>query len=119
MVNTILTRREHEIVRLLAEDRGIPVSKLSERLGVSTVTIRSDLNNLAKKGVVVRTRGGAVPAFHPNVVERQNLRVAEKNRIARAAAKMVNDGDTIMIEAGTTTSLIARRGSVEGTWISS
>jgi DeoR family galactitol utilization operon repressor len=108
MVNTNLTPREHEIVRLLAEDRGIPVSKLSERLGVSTVTIRSDLNNLAKKGVVVRTRGGAVPAFHPNVVERQNLRVAEKNRIARAAAKMVNDGDTIMIEAGTTTSLIAK-----------
>ena len=108
MVNTNLTPREHEIVRLLAEDRGIPVSKLSERLGVSTVTIRSDLNNLAKKGVVVRTRGGAVPAFHPNVVERQNLRIAEKNRIARAAAEMVNDGDMIMIEAGTTTSLIAK-----------
>ena len=108
MVNTNLTRREHEIVRLLAEDRGIPVSQLSERLGVSTVTIRSDLNNLAKKGVVVRTRGGAVPAFHPNVVERQNLRIAEKNRIAQAAARMVNDGDTIMIEAGTTTSLIAK-----------
>ena len=108
MLNTNLTRREHEIVRLLAEDRGIAVSKLSESLGVSTVTIRSDLNNLAKKGVVVRTRGGAVPAFHPNVVERQNLRIAEKNRIARAAARMVNDGDTIMIEAGTTTSLIAK-----------
>jgi DeoR family galactitol utilization operon repressor len=108
MVNTNLTRREHEIVRLLAADRGIPVSKLSEQLGVSAVTIRSDLNNLAKKGVVVRTRGGAVPAFHPAVVERQNLRVEEKNRIAQAAADMVNDGDTIMIEAGTTTSLIAK-----------
>ena len=108
MMNTNLTQREHEIVRLLAEDGGIPVSKLSDRLGVSTVTIRSDLNNLAKKGVVVRTRGGAVPAFHPNVVERQNLRIEEKNRIARAAARMVNDGDTIMIEAGTTTSLIAK-----------
>jgi DeoR family galactitol utilization operon repressor len=108
MVNTNLTHREREIVRLLAEDRGISVSKLSEQLGVSTVTIRSDLNNLAKKGVVVRTRGGAVPAFHPNVVERQNLRVEEKNRIALAAADLVNDGDTIMIEAGTTTSLIAK-----------
>jgi DeoR family galactitol utilization operon repressor len=108
LVNTNLTRREREIVRLLTEDGGIPVSKLSERLGVSTVTIRSDLNNLARKGVVVRTRGGAVPAFHPNVVERQNLRIEEKNRIAQAAAEIVNDGDTIMIEAGTTTSLIAK-----------
>jgi DeoR family galactitol utilization operon repressor len=108
MVNTNLTEREREIVRILAEDRGIPVSKLSEQLGVSAVTIRSDLNNLAKKGVVVRTRGGAAPAFHPNVVVRQNLRVEEKNRIAQAAADLVNDGDTIMIEAGTTTSLIAK-----------
>jgi len=108
MVNTNLTEREREIVRLLAEDRGISVSKLSEHLGVSAVTIRSDLNNLATKGVVVRTRGGAAPAFHPYVVERQNLRVEEKNRIAQAAAGLVNDGDTIMIEAGTTTSLIAK-----------
>ena len=73
MVNTNLTEREKEIVRLLAEESGIPVSQLSEQLGVSAVTIRSDLNNLVKKGVVVRTRGGAAPAFHPNVVVRQNL----------------------------------------------
>jgi DeoR family galactitol utilization operon repressor len=108
MVNSDLTDREKEIVRLLAEDRAVAVSRLSEQLGVSTVTIRSDLNNLAKKGVVVRTRGGAAPAFHPNVMIRQNLRVEEKNRIAQAAADLVKDGDTIMIEAGTTTSLIAR-----------
>jgi DeoR family galactitol utilization operon repressor len=108
VVNTNLTEREREIVRLLAEDRSIPVSRLSEQLGVSAVTIRSDLNNLARKGVVVRTRGGAAPAFHPYVVERQNLRVEEKNRIAQVAADLVNDGDTIMIEAGTTTSLIAK-----------
>ena len=108
MVNTKLAEREKEIVRLLAEESGIPVSKLSEKLGVSAVTIRSDLNNLAKKGVVVRTRGGAAPAFHPNVVVRQNLRVEEKNRIAQAAADLVNDGDTIMIEAGTTTALVAK-----------
>ncbi len=108
MVNTNLTDREKEIVRLLAEDSGISVSQLSEKLSVSAVTIRNDLNNLAQKGVVVRTRGGAAPAFHPNVVVRQNLRVEEKNRIAQTAAAVVNDGDTIMIEAGTTTALIAR-----------
>ena len=66
------------------------------------------LNSLARKGVVVRTRGGAAPAFHPAIVERQNQRVEEKNRIAQAAAALVEDGDTIMIEAGTTTALIAK-----------
>jgi DeoR family galactitol utilization operon repressor len=108
MVPTALTDREREIVRLLAQDSGLSVSALSARVGVSAVTVRSDLNSLARKGVVVRTRGGAAPAFHPAIVERQNQRVEEKNRIAQAAAALVEDGDTIMIEAGTTTALVAK-----------
>ena len=108
MVSAGLTEREREIVRRLAEDANISVSRLSEQLGVSAVTVRSDLGNLAQKGVIVRTRGGATPAFHPSVIVRQNLRSEEKNRIAQAAAALVDDGDTIMIEAGTTTALIAQ-----------
>ena len=84
------------------------MAHLSQALNVSTVTIRNDLNNLARKGIILRTRGGAAPAFHPDVVERQGQRMEEKARIAQAAAALVQDGDTIMIEAGTTTSLIAR-----------
>jgi DeoR family galactitol utilization operon repressor len=108
MVSSGLTEREREIVRLLAEDPNVSVGHLSNSLGVSTVTVRSDLNNLAQKGVILRTRGGATPAFHPNVIVRQNLRMEEKNRIAQAAADLVDDGDTVMIEAGTTTALIAK-----------
>jgi DeoR family galactitol utilization operon repressor len=108
MVSSGLTEREREIVRLLAEDPNVSVGHLSDSLGVSTVTVRSDLNNLAQKGVILRTRGGATPAFHPNVIVRQNLRMEEKNRIAQAAADLVDDGDTVMIEAGTTTALIAK-----------
>jgi len=108
MVSSGLTEREREIVRLLAEDPNVSVGHLSDSLGVSTVTVRSDLNNLAQKGVILRTRGGATPAFHPNVIVRQNLKVEEKNRIAQAAADLVDDGDTVMIEAGTTTALIAK-----------
>ncbi len=81
---------------------------MSELLNVSVVTIRSDLTDLEQKGVLLRTRGGAVPAYHPNVLERQSLNVEAKSRIAQAAAALVNDGDTIMIEAGTTTALVAR-----------
>jgi DeoR family galactitol utilization operon repressor len=108
MVSSGLTDREREIVRLLTEDANVSVGHLSESLGVSAVTVRSDLNNLAQKGVILRTRGGATPAFHPNVIVRQNLKVDEKNRIAQAAADLVDDGDTVMIEAGTTTALIAK-----------
>jgi DeoR family galactitol utilization operon repressor len=108
MVITQMSEREKEIVRLLAGDPGISATHLSEMLNVSVVTIRSDLADLEQKGILVRTRGGAALAYHPNVLERQSLRVEAKSRIAQAAAALVNDGDTIMIEAGTTTALVAR-----------
>ncbi len=107
-MNNQLSEREREIVNLLTADPNVSVSQLSQLLGVSTVTIRSDLNNLERKGLILRTRGGGSPAFHPDVVERQGHRVEEKGRIAQAAAALVQDGDTVMIEAGTTTALIAR-----------
>lgn len=103
-----LSDREKELLNLLAEDSGASVNDISERLQVSKVTIRHDLNSLADKGFVVRTRGGAFPAFHPSIMDRQKERTEEKNRIAKAAAGFVEDGDTIMIEAGTTTALIAK-----------
>jgi len=108
MISTKVSEREKEIVQLLATDSSISVSQMSDRLGVSAVTIRSDLNNLSRKGIVMRTHGGASPAFHPNVVVRHNLMSDEKEHIAQAAAGMVQDGDTIMIEAGTTTALIVK-----------
>ncbi len=108
MVIAHMSEREKEIIRLLAGDPGISVARLSELLNVSVVTIRSDLTDLEQKGIVLRTRGGATPAYHPNVLERQSLNVEAKSRIAQAAAALVNDGDTIMIEAGTTTALVAR-----------
>jgi DeoR family transcriptional regulator, galactitol utilization operon repressor len=103
-----LKDREKTIVRLLAEEPLLSVNDLSERLGVSVVTARSDMDSLADKGYLVRVRGGALPAFHPDIVARQQSNTEAKRRIARAAAEMVRDGDSIMIESGTTTALIAR-----------
>jgi DeoR/GlpR family transcriptional regulator of sugar metabolism len=108
MLNIKFTEREKEILRLLTEDASLSVARLSEHLQVSTVTIRSDLAGLEKKGVILRSHGGAVPAFHPQILLRQNQREAEKNRIAQAAADLIADGDTVMIEAGTTTALVAK-----------
>lgn len=81
---------------------------MSRLLDVSSVTIRNDLNGLADRGLIIRTHGGASPAFHPGVLERQKLMVEEKNAIAKEAAKLVKNGDAVMVEAGTTTSLIVK-----------
>lgn len=103
-----LTDRQKMVLSLLAEDGTLSVAEISEKLGVSVVTVRSDLNRLAAKGHILRTRGGALPAFHPSVAERLRKNVHEKARIARAAAELIHDGENVMIIAGTTTALIAQ-----------
>jgi DeoR family galactitol utilization operon repressor len=103
-----LSERERIILDRLSEDGSVSVTILAQELGFSEVTIRSDLNNLEDKGWVNRTRGGAAPVLHRQIMEHQREHTEEKNAIARAAAELVRDGDMIMIEAGTTTALIAR-----------
>lgn len=103
-----LAERERTILKILSERGSLSVSALSRDLGVSEVTVRSDLRELEERGYLSRSRGGAYPALHQSILERQNWRTTEKNRIAAAAAGLVDDGDCIMIEAGTTTALIVR-----------
>ena len=100
--------RERTILKLLSERGSLSVSLLSRDLDVSEVTVRSDLKELEEKGYLIRSRGGAYPALHQSIVERQQQNIEKKSRIARAAALLVRDGDRIMIEAGTTTALIVR-----------
>jgi DeoR family galactitol utilization operon repressor len=105
---TELKERERLILDRLSGDGSVSVSDLARDLGLSEVTIRGDLRVLEDKGWINRRRGGAAPALHWDILERQKIYSAQKNAIARAAAEMVRDGDVIMIEAGTTTALIAR-----------
>jgi DeoR family transcriptional regulator, galactitol utilization operon repressor len=103
-----LKERERIILDRLSTDGSVSVGTLARDLGFSEVTIRGDLRELEDKGWINRSWGGAAPALHRDILERQRTFSAQKNAIARAAAKLVNDGDVIMIEAGTTTALIAR-----------
>lgn len=103
-----LSERESKILQILTDDGNLSITDIGKTLNVSVVTARGDLDSLAEKGFIIRTRGGGIPAFHPSILERQKLNVEEKNRIAREAASLVENGDTIMIEAGTTTALIAK-----------
>ena len=107
-MNEQLSERERLILDKLSQLGTISVSDLAAELQLSEVTIRSDLKELEEKGWLQRTRGGAAPAFHRDILERQRLHMEEKQVIARAAAELVENGDVIMIEAGTTTALIAR-----------
>lgn len=100
--------RRAVVLEILMEESSVSVSELSRRLSVTPVTARADLSALEKEGLLVRTHGGALPAHHPKILERMQAGKALKESIAKAAAGMIEDGDTVIITAGTTTALIAR-----------
>ena len=109
------TERETYMLGRLAREGSLMVGALARELGVSEVTIRTDLRSLEERGLLSRTHGGAEATGYRNVLERLLQHAAEKDRIARAAAELVADNDLIMIEAGTTcaqivTHLTGRRG---------
>ncbi len=107
-MSDILNEREETILSRLSTQGSVSVSHLSRSLDVSEVTIRSDLSRLEQEGLLVRTHGGAVPAIHPHIFQRNSINIDEKNNIAKKASELIKDGDTVMIEAGTTTGLIPR-----------
>jgi len=107
-LNATFTERREVILEMLVEDSSVGVSDLAKRLGVTVVTARADLAALEEEGLLVRTHGGAVPAQHPKIMERMQAGKGIKGAIAKAAAAMIQNGDTVIISAGTTTALIAK-----------
>lgn len=103
-------RREREALILdrLGRDGQVYVADLVKEFDVSEVTVRNTLRHLESRGLLMRTHGGARPSSIQHVLERRGENAEAKERIAQAAAALVRDGDTIMIEAGTTTSLLPR-----------
>lgn len=105
------TERRQAILSILRARDSIRVNELSERLHVSEVTIRKDLAILADQGFVTRTHGGVVPAERHDpmlsVFERARANPDAKHLIARAAAQLIQHGETIYLDAGTTTAALA------------
>jgi DeoR/GlpR family transcriptional regulator of sugar metabolism len=111
-------RKESRQERIVAALRAAPtlrVSELAADLGVSTETIRRDLDDLGSRGLINRTYGGAVRPFgpEPSISERHRMMVAEREAIAAEAARYVNHSDILMIGAGATTVHVARRLAAE------
>ncbi|MCK5676500.1 MAG: DeoR/GlpR transcriptional regulator [Verrucomicrobia bacterium] len=107
-MSATFSERREIILEVLAEAGSVSVSGLAKRFGVTPVTVRTDLLALEEEGVLVRTHGGALPAFHSNILERSRRSRESKSAIAKAAAAEIQNGDTVIISAGTTTALIAK-----------
>jgi DeoR/GlpR family transcriptional regulator of sugar metabolism len=101
--------RQFRIVEIVNRNGAVEVARLAEELGVSLVTIRRDLDRLADAGLLVRSHGGAVSvrqastAFDPPYEVKRQVRLAEKRAIGEAAADLVEDGETIVLDSGSTT----------------
>lgn len=101
--------RDQAIIELLKQKSFRSVEELCSGLGVSPATIRRDLHSLEEQGAIIRVNGGAV--LNGQATETTELvedpYVEEKKRIAMAAARMVKEGDTIFMDAGSTNAHIA------------
>jgi DeoR/GlpR family transcriptional regulator of sugar metabolism len=104
--------RREQMVNLLEETGTLNVGELADRFGVSVVTIRKDLGELEAEGLLERTFGGAVfshrSRFNRSFLQRTTERRQEKHAIAAAALEYVQNGDTIFLDAGTTTLALAQ-----------
>ena len=101
-------KRDGQILDILTSRQRVEVASLSDELGVSEVTVRKDLDALQARGLVVREHGFATLSNPNDVGGRLAYHYEEKRRIARAAASMVADGSTIMVESGSCCALLAR-----------
>jgi DeoR family transcriptional regulator, aga operon transcriptional repressor len=105
--------RRRAILEILNREGRVLVLELAKRFTTSQVTIRKDLEDLHAHGLIHRTHGGALPAREgaledPTLREKEKLHRKEKLRIAEAAARLVQEGQVVILDSGTTTTAIAR-----------
>jgi DeoR family transcriptional regulator, aga operon transcriptional repressor len=105
--------RRRAILEIVNRESRVLVLDLAKRFETSQVTIRKDLEALHAHGLIHRTHGGALPAREgaledPTLREKEKLHHQEKLRIAEAAAAMVQEGQVLILDSGTTTTEIAR-----------
>ncbi|WBA11639.1 DeoR/GlpR family DNA-binding transcription regulator [Salinivibrio kushneri] len=99
-------QRRHTIVTLLTEQGQVSVDALSQRFETSEVTIRKDLAELEKNGLLLRRYGGAVPVPQEMVSEHAVKVSKKKQSIADAAAARIRDHNRIVVDSGTTTAAL-------------
>ncbi|MFJ8648523.1 DeoR/GlpR family DNA-binding transcription regulator [Streptomyces sp. NPDC093546] len=111
--NLLAEQRRALILEEVRRRGGVRVNELTRRLNVSDMTVRRDLDALARQGVVAKVHGGAVPVaeastHEPGFEAKSSLERSAKEDIARAAAAMVAPGSAIALSGGTTTYVLAQ-----------
>ncbi len=111
--NLLNEERRRAILELLQRERRVLVAELAKEFDTSQVTIRKDLEALHVRGMIQRTHGGALPTRDgaledPSLREKARWRRKEKLRIAAAVARLVSEGQVVILDSGTTTMEIAR-----------
>jgi DeoR family fructose operon transcriptional repressor len=104
--------RQQRILEILRDEGKVSVDVLADLFGVSAPTIRADLGALEIRRLLRRTHGGAIPLettlYEPPFGVREQTQRDEKRRIARTAASRVRDNETVLLDAGTTVTEMAR-----------
>ena len=110
--NRSLNARQQKLLEYINENGSAQIRDFSGTHGVSEATIRRDFDELTRLGLIERVHGGAVringTSFERAHSEKMNLMMSEKMRIAEYAASIVENGDSIFLDSGTTTYFIAR-----------
>jgi len=105
-------QRRDKTLEMLKERGRVTVSELAEKFDISEVTIRSDLTEMEREGLLRRVYGGAVSSkrasYEMLLNDRMDINKEEKIRVAKACAELINDGDTLMVDFGTTIRYLAR-----------
>lgn len=100
------------ILKKIEKDEQVNVSELSQHFSVSEVTIRKDLKHLEKKNILIRSRGGAMKQSLINIdlsiYDRRKQNIELKEAIGGAAANIINDGETVLLDTGTTIMELAK-----------
>lgn len=104
--------RQKKILEMLKENSAVWVSKLSDELGVTEETVRRDLEKLEAKELLIRTHGGAIPIENAklelSLEKRKHTNTDIKAKLAKEAAKFIVPGDTIFLDASTTTFYLSK-----------
>lgn len=110
--NISMDDRQERIVELLQKEGKIRVEVLADMLQVSQVTMRKDLDALEGRGLIERIHGSAVfshqSRFNISFLEKLHINARAKRQIAQAALNLINEGDSIILDAGTTTFALAQ-----------
>ncbi len=108
----LMKERRRRISDLLQERGRVTVISLAQRFATSAVTIRADLSALERAGVLIRSHGGALLRREGDdqpLAVKEILHHAEKVRIAQCALSLIQDGETVILDSGTTTAEIAKQ----------